>query len=204
MTKDKDRDLDDRIEIEVTDRLNAVPRGDIPDAVEKGEDFSGESEPLEEAHLAEEPVSDNARIAELEDRLLRTAAEFENYRKRTARQMDEIAKSANDRLIIEFLDVADNLDRARAHADGPADPAALKTGMDMIFNQLAALLARNNIVAIEAVGKPFDPNLHEALMQVDSDTYPEGTVAMDIAKGYQQGSRVIRHSKVGVSKGKPK
>jgi molecular chaperone GrpE len=195
---------DDRIEIEVTDRESPIPRNTIHDAVETAEDFSGETEPEEEAHLAEEAPSAQSRIAELEDRLLRNAAEFDNYRRRTARQFEEISKSATDKLVGEFLEVLDNFERAKLHAGEKADVASLTKGMELIHGQMNALLAKNGITPIEAIGKPFDPNLHEALMQVETKEYPEGTIALEMAKGYQQGTRVIRHSKVGVSTGKAK
>ncbi len=201
MNDNKYSDSDDRIEIEITEPTPVPPGTRAPDAVEKGEDFSSDAEPLEEVSLPEEPKEQN-RVAELEDRLLRTAAEFDNYRKRTARQFDELARSANDKLLAEILEVNDNFERAREHFAKDTDPKSLRKGMDLIFNQLQSLLKKNDIEAIEAVGKPFDPNWHEAVMQVDSKEYPEGIVAVEVGKGYRQGSRVVRHSKVGVSKGK--
>jgi molecular chaperone GrpE len=197
-------DSDDRIEIEVTEPTPIPPGTKFEDGVEVGEDFSSDLDPVEEeVQLVEEP-NPQARIAELEDRLLRAAAEFDNYRKRTARQFEEITRSANDRLLTELLEVVDNFDRARQHADEKVDAASLKQGMDQIHNQLVTLLAKNDVKPIEALGKPFDPQLHDAMMQIESAEYPEGIVALEMARGYQQGTRVIRHSKVGVSKGKPK
>lgn len=203
MSEEKYSDSEDRIEIEVTEPTPVPPGTRIPDAVEKGEDFSSDAEPLEEVQLPEEP-REQSRIAELEDKLLRMAAEFDNYRKRTNRQFDELARSANDRLLAEILEVNDNFERAREHFANDADPKSLRKGMDLIFNQLQSLLKKNEIEQIEAVGKPFDPNLHEAVMQVDSKEYPEGIVAVEVGKGYRQETSVLRHSKVGVSKGKAK
>lgn len=142
------------------------------------------------------------QVLELEDRLTRQAAEFENYKKRTARNFDEMIRSASDRILGEVLDVVDNFDRALSHANGDSDAASLKEGMEMIAGQLHTLIGKYNVIPIEAVGNTFDPNLHEALMQVDSDEYDEGIVAIEISRGYQLGDKVLRHSKVGVSKGK--
>jgi molecular chaperone GrpE len=171
----------------------------------KAETESPPEEPAPEEELSEEEKL-KKQVAELEDKLLRTAAEFDNYKKRTARQLEEMIRSANDKILLELLEVADNFERALRHSNeraAQADVQALQKGMELIFNQLKALLDRYHITPIEALGQPFDPNLHEALMQVDSDEYPEGVVALEICKGYKQGDRVLRHSKVGVSKGKP-
>lgn len=142
-----------------------------------------------------------SRVAELEDRLLRSIADFDNFRKRSYRQMDEAAKGASDRVFGDLLDVLGNLDRAMAHCKESSDVASLKQGMEMIHSQFIALLTKYEITAIEAIGKPFDPNLHEALMQINSDEHPANVVAAEINKGYRQGERVLRHSQVAVSKG---
>lgn len=158
-----------------------------------------EQEPCEEEKLKQ-------RIDELEDKLLRVAAEFDNYKKRIARQFEEMIRSANDKILVELLDVVDNFERALQHSNDDTDNTdfeALRKGTELIFNQMTSLLGKYDITPIEAVGQPFDPNLHEALMQVESDEYPEGVVAMEMSRGYKQGNRVLRHSKVGVSKGKP-
>lgn len=192
------------------ERLIPVSGGDKPDAemlVRKDEDFSQNAEPVEEAEAALESPTEHAvsREAELEDRLLRTMADFDNYRKRSARQTEEIVKTANDRLLVEILDIIDNLERAMQHADnGAADAESLHKGMELIYNQFVALLARYDVTPIEAVGKKFDPDYHDAMMQVESDKYDEGIVAVEMTKGYRRGDQVIRHSKVGVSTGKKK
>ncbi len=159
--------------------------------------------PKEEELSEEEKL--RIRTAELEDRFLRTAAEFENYKKRTARQFEEIVRGANDKILVELLGVVDNFERALQHSrENPetTDIEALRRGMELIFKQMAELLSKYDITPIETVGRPFDPNLHEALLSIESDEYPAGVVAVEMSKGYRQGDRVLRHSKVGVSKGK--
>jgi molecular chaperone GrpE len=143
------------------------------------------------------------RISELEEKLLLNAADFENYKKRMARQFDQVIRTANDRLLSDLLEIVDNLERALEHARNGSESESLRQGMELIFSQLESLLGKNEVKAIEAVGKPFDPTYHEAMMQVDSEEYDEGVVAMEISKGYLLGDRVLRHSKVGVSKGQP-
>ena len=175
------------------------------------EQLSGEA--TEDAQVAEEtqPVEEpceeeklKQHIEELEDKHLRLAAEFDNYKKRMARQYEEMMRFANDRILLELLEVVDNFERALHHENDNTDFETFRKGTELIFGQITALLGKYDISPIEALGKPFDPNLHEAVMPIESEDYPEGVVAIEVSKGYMQGDRVLRHSKVGVSKGKPK
>ncbi len=186
-------------------RISVTGSDDADNMLQKDEDFSQDAEPLDEAETPpaeEKPAVD--RVAELEDRLLRTAAEFDNYKKRTSRLTDDMIKSANDRLLAELLEIADNFERALKHAESDADPNALKKGMDLIYGQLQAILTRNGVTPIDALGQKFDPAYHDAMMQVESDKYGEGIVALEMTKGYRRGDQIIRHSKVGVSSGAAK
>jgi molecular chaperone GrpE len=149
-----------------------------------------------------------AKVAQLEDQRLRALADLENYRKRMARQFDEVVRSANDRLLGELLDVADNFERAIAHTNDQGDVdaarlAALKQGTELIYGQLRGVLDRYDVKPLESIGLPFDPRYHEALAQIESDKYDEGIVAAEINKGYLIGERVLRHARVAVSKGSP-
>lgn len=168
--------------------------------IEREESFSEQADDAEER--AEQPDAEK-RIAELEERLVRTLADFDNYRKRSLKFQEELTKAANDKIIRDLLEVIDNFERAAEHSE-TADLATLKQGLQLIHSQFMALLNQYNITPIEALGKPFDATLHEALMKVDTAEYPEGHVAMEVNKGYKQGERVIRHSRVGVSSGKLK
>lgn len=200
-----DHDMKDRIEIEDPTAAKSGPAGKPADPIEKDEDFSSTAEPSAEAEVAPELTAEErlqAKVADLEDRLLRAAADFDNARKRIMRQADDEIRAGNDRLLAELLDVMDNFERAFAHLDEKADAASLRKGMDLIYNQLGALLKKYEVTPIEALGRKFDPVWHEAMMQVASEEHPEGIVAMEMARGYRQGERVLRHSKVGVSKGK--
>jgi len=180
------------------------PSGNMSEEAEVADVTKAEGESGEE--LSEEEKL-KKRIEELEDKLLRTAADFDNYKKRIARQFDEIVRFANDKIMVELLEVVDNFERALQYTNDDNDNTdfeALRKGTELIYNQMASLLGKFDVTPIEAVGQPFDPNWHEALMQIDSDEYPEGVIALEMSKGYKRGDRVIRHSKVGVSKGKPK
>lgn len=140
------------------------------------------------------------KVAELEDKLLRSHAEFDNYRKRALRQQEQAVASAREGVITELLEIVDNFERAAEHAEGEVDATALKSGMEMIYNQLRSLLRRYDVTPVESVGRPFDPSLHEALMQVESDEHPDGTVVNELTRGYKVGDRVLRYAKVGVSR----
>ena len=147
-----------------------------------------------------------AKVAALEDLRLRALADLDNYRKRMARQFDEVVRSANDRLLGELLDVADNFDRAIAHTNDQnevdaARLSALKRGTELIYGQLRGLLDRYEVKAFESLGHPFDPRYHDALAHIASLDYDEGMVAAEINRGYMIGERVLRHARVAVSKG---
>ena len=192
MSDQKNNDAEVK-EVEITgddDTLNA------DEEIKDRED--SQKQPVEE--LSEEDILKN-KVAELEDKLLRNAAEFENYKKRTIRQYEDMVAFANEKTISEMLEIIDSFDRALDQKDEIADSNAFIKGIELINNQMHNLLVKYNVKPIEAMGKPFDPNFHEAMMQVESDEFPEGTVAFEMSKGYMIGDRVLRHSKVGVAKG---
>ncbi len=145
--------------------------------------------------------------AELEDRYLRLAAEFDNYKKRTARQYAEIVKNANEELIQDFLGVIDDFDRAlqtAATAEGQNQQAGKDNfieGMKMIYDKLMAVLKSRGVVQFDGMGQPFDPQYHDAVMQLPSDA-DEGTVIGVISPGYMLNDKVIRHVKVIVASSK--
>ena len=142
------------------------------------------------------------QVAKLEDKLLRSAAEFDNYKKRVARQYEDMVRLASESMLGELLEVVDNFERALNHTEEDTDFDAFREGTKLILSQMMNLLKKYDVTPIEAIGQPFDPNLHEAMMQIESDEFDDGVVAIEVTKGYRQGQRVIRHSKVGVSSGK--
>ena len=137
-----------------------------------------------------------------EEKFIRLAAEFDNYRKRSSRQYAQVIKSANEELILEILDVVDDFNRAfeafeTSHAsESSSHSENLLAGVKLIFDKLVAILHNRGVRMIEALGKPFDPNFHEAVMQTPSDEYEEGEVAGVVSPGYMLDDRVIRHAKV--------
>lgn len=138
---------------------------------------------------------------EYQDRLLRIQAEMENMRKRLEREKQDFIKFANEGIILKLLNILDDLERAIQLAEANhEDFSAFLKGVELILAHLYELLKEHGLKPIEAKGKPFDPSLHEALMQVVSDDYPENTVVEELQKGYFLNDRVIRTSKVKVSK----
>lgn len=169
-----------------------------PEDIEKEASFSEQAESEEKAASG----SDAARIAELEEKLLLSLAEFENYRKRSGRLQDDQIRSSVDRVFQQLFEIQDNLERALAAVPEDHREEPLAAGVAMIHAQMLELLRRNNIHPIEAVGQPFDSSRHEALLQVASDQHPEGVIVQEITRGYMRDERVIRHSRVGVSSGR--
>jgi molecular chaperone GrpE len=154
-------------------------------------------EPEAEATPEEERAKLQQAHDELKDRLLRTAADFENYKKRTKREMDEAQARGREGVLKDILPVLDNLERALQHAP-EKDPLAV--GVRMVEKQLLAALEKFGISRFSAVGQPFDPTLHDAIQQVETAEMPPGTVAMEFAKGYKAGDRLIRPAMVAVAK----
>jgi len=144
--------------------------------------------------------------AELEhERLLRLSAEFENYKKRMNRQMDEFRKYANEALLKDLLSVVDNLERAiqtSGEKTDKASDACVIEGVEMTLNEILKLLNKCHVTPIEALGKPFDPAFHEAVMQEESEEYDENTVISEFQKGYLIHGRLLRAAMVVVSKRK--
>lgn len=135
------------------------------------------------------------------DKLLRLQADFENMRKRLEKEKQDFFKFANEGIIVELLNILDDLERTMELAESHHQdlPAFLK-GVEMILAHLYEMLKEHGVKPIEAGGKPFDPHLHEALMQVENPDLPEHTVIEELQKGYWLNDRVIRTAKVKVSK----
>ncbi|AEE91242.1 Protein GrpE [Tepidanaerobacter acetatoxydans Re1] len=137
-------------------------------------------------------------IDNYKNRWLRTQADLENYRKRTERDIQEIHLYAGEQLVLDILPVVDNFERALDSIEDKND--ALYRGIELIYEQLKKVLEKHGIKEIEALGKPFDPNFHDAVMMVESEEYEPGTVAEVMLKGYMYNSKVIRPSMVKVVK----
>ena len=170
-----------------------------------GQDEASAEETIEQ--LRDELAQVRKEAADEQDRLLRLSAEFENYKKRMNRQSDEFKKYANESLLKELLTVVDNLERAICSTNG--DRSAEKEGcvvegVEMTLNEILKILEKFNVEPIEAKGRPFDPTYHEAMMQEETDEYPENTVINELQRGYMIHERLLRPAMVVVSKRKSK
>jgi molecular chaperone GrpE len=138
---------------------------------------------------------------ELSDRLLRTMAEFDNYRKRVAREKEDLLKYGAEKMALDILPVADNFERALEQAKTANNAAAVVEGVEMIFKQFLATLEKFNIKSFDSIGQAFDPEKHEAMAQQESGEYAENTVMEEFQKGYFLNDRLLRPARVVVSRG---
>ena len=183
--------------VEETETVDAPETDESPETAEaseapasKAKGFFGKGK--------KEPKKDQGQLlAEAADKYLRLAAEYDNYRKRTAKEKESLYQDAKADTIREFLAVYDNLERAAAAPGGEDDPH--KKGLEMIFTQYKELLKKLGVAEIEAQGQPFDPERHEAVMHVDDENFGENQVAQVFQAGFILGDKVIRHAVVQVA-----
>lgn len=142
---------------------------------------------------------DKEKIAELEDRVMRQMAEFENFRRRTDKEKQAMFETGAKSVIEKILPVIDNFERGLSTVPEAEKDTGFASGMNMIYKQLLTELENIGVKPIEALGKEFDPNLHNAVMQVASEEYESGVVAQELLKGYTYRDGVVRHSMVAVS-----
>jgi molecular chaperone GrpE len=169
-----------------------------PEAADKNQDHQ-----VNDARedLAEKLKSKEQEAQENYDRLLRVSAEFENYKKRASREMEEFRKFSNQSLIKEMLSVVDNLELAMNSTNGHETiDKGLLDGLEMTHKEILKVFEKFNVKPISAIGQPFDPTFHEAVMQEDSDEHADNTVINELQKGYLIHDRLLRPSMVVVGK----
>ena len=164
------------------------------EAVKKEE--AKELSPLEQ--LEEQIRLKDEEILKQKDTFLREKAELENFKKRLTKEKEDFVQFANERLLKELLQIEDNLERAMAAPNATLE--SLKEGVEMIQKQFKDFLKNQKVEAIEALGKPFDPNLHEVLNQQESEEHEENTVIEEYSKGFTLNGRILRSAKVVISK----
>ncbi|WP_138753318.1 nucleotide exchange factor GrpE [Paenibacillus sinopodophylli] len=159
---------------------------------------------IEEAEV--EILEGDSRYSELvkqaeenQQRFLRAQADFDNFRRRTLKEKEELGQYASMKLIGQLLPVVDNFQRAVAAASVNGDFESLAKGVDMIFRQLEQTLEQEGLKAMNVVGEPFNPEFHQAIMQVESDEHEEGIVVEEVQKGYILKDKVLRPAMVKVS-----
>jgi len=170
--------------------------------LEKAEAGIEETKEVQVDLLKEQLEKTEKEYKELEDRLLRVAAEFDNYKKRTVREFQSIIKNANEELISQLVETLDNFQRALDSAKNSSDFDSFHKGVELIYQHFKDILGKEGLKEITAIGEPFDPHFHEAVMQQESDKFDDGIVMDEVSKGYILNDKVIKHSKVIVSKGK--
>ncbi|PYJ58429.1 MAG: nucleotide exchange factor GrpE, partial [Verrucomicrobia bacterium] len=197
-----------------TNRSDATPPGEAEHAAEAAthaEKPEAEQATKETTARAEVPLTPQqieelkvraAKADEHWDRLLRATADLENFKKRAARERQEATRFANASLLEKLIPALDNFDMALAAASNTEGNSleSLKTGLTMVYNQLKAVLTEAGLEEIDASGRPFDPNLHEAVSQQETADVPEGQVLRQLRKGYKLRDRLIRPASVVVAK----
>ena len=155
-------------------------------------------DPLKEIQAELEAAKQEGK--EAYDRFLRVSAEFENYKKRSTREMDDFRKYANQSLIKEMLAVVDNLERALNSTNGNSNiDKCMADGVSLTLQEILKVFEKFNVKPIESIGQPFDPNFHQAMMQEETDDYAENTVINELQKGYMIHDRLLRPSMVVVA-----
>lgn len=172
------------------DASEAEVNGEVPASEGSG---AGPADPLAEA---------KAEAARMKDQWMRTAADFDNFRKRSRRELEDTRKAGKEDLLKEFLPVFDNLERAIQSAQRATDVKGVAEGLQLVHRQYLDTLARGGITKVTSVGALFDPTHHEAIQQVETDDHPAGTVVAEVQPGYVQGERLIRPAMVVVAKPK--
>ena len=154
-------------------------------------DVDQEVDPVEEA---------KAEVSRIRDQLLRTAADYDNFRKRSRRELGEAERRAREDLLRDLLPVFDNLERASRHAETASDVKSLSDGIAMVMRQFLDTLGKLGIERIETASQPFDPTLHEAIQHMETAESPPGTVIAEVQAGYRLGDRLLRPAMVVVAK----
>lgn len=154
-----------------------------------------------------EPVSEAAetealkeQIAQLNDKYLRQAAEFDNFRRRTAKERVELIQTASKDLIKDLLDVLDDSERAQEQLEKTTDIQQIKEGVNLVFNKFRNTLTGKGLKPMEAVGAVFDVDLHDAVTEIDAGEDQKGKVVAEVQKGYYLNDKIIRHAKVVVGR----
>ncbi|MEE9450677.1 MAG: nucleotide exchange factor GrpE [Ignavibacteriaceae bacterium] len=186
-SKNKDENIKETEAAEPQDTIEKNEENEIPGIAEK--------EVIETDVTAEL----EAKVNELKDKLLRKAAEFENYKRRTENDQFNLLSFAAESFITKILPVIDDFERSLDHISDTDSAEAIKEGIMLVYDKLLKILDEQGVKKIDSVGKPFNVNYHDALMQIKDDTVPAHTVVEEIEKGYMYKDKVIRHAKVIVS-----
>ena len=191
----KNRNMDPKEKENINEeelKAQAVPEENGEEATEKEE-----VTPTEEEKLAQELEKAHAEIEDQKDKYLRLSAEFDNYRKRTAKEKESLYADAKIDTIKALLGVYDNLERGLAQYGDEESPH--RKGLEMVFNQFKESLKKLGVETMDAAGKPFDPEKHNAVMHIEDESYGENTVVEVLQQGFTLGDKVLRFAIVKVA-----
>ena len=185
---------------ETETETEAAESGEQAEETEESEAEDGQEAPADEkkGFFKKKKDKKDEQIEELNDKLKRQMAEFDNFRKRTETEKTQMYDMGAKSIIEKILPVIDNFERGLAAVPEEQREDAFVVGMDKVYRQMLTELDASGVKPIEAVGQEFDPNFHNAVMQVESEVYDSGVVAQELQKGYMYKDSVVRHSMVAV------
>jgi len=195
-TKTEDDQNEVEPEKDLEEKLEEEPAEEKTSDEEETEEVAKELSPLEQ--LEEQIRLKDEEILKQKDTFLREKAELDNFKKRLIKEKEDFVQFANERLLKELLQIEDNLERAMTAPNATLE--SLKEGIEMIQKQFSDFLKNHKVEPIEALEKPFDPNLHEVVNQQESEEHEENTVIEEYSKGYTLNGRILRSAKVVISK----
>lgn len=190
MNREKDAKKEKQAQQPVKDEAQPTPEAQA--GVEEQKDSSADALKKELEETKKKLTETEENLSKQKDTLLRTAAEYDNFRKRTAREKESLYSDATADAVKEFLNVADNLERALAQKECSVED--LRKGVEMTQKQMLAALDKLGVSELGAEGDPFDPSLHSAVAHIDDDSLGENVIAKVLQKGYRIGDKVIRHA----------
>ncbi|EHS57019.1 nucleotide exchange factor GrpE [Paenibacillus sp. Aloe-11] len=176
-----------------------VSTEEATETIQEQEESVNEAAGLEAQEEDTEVAKLRAEAEEHQQRFLRAQADFDNFRRRTLKEKEELAKYASMKLVTELVPVLDNFERALATAQQGAETESFAKGVEMIFRQFEGVLQAEGVTAMNSVGQPFNPDFHQAIMQVESEEHEEGIVVEEVQKGYMLKDKVLRPAMVKVS-----
>jgi len=179
------------------------PIEDAPRSAEGPTTAEGDAPAESGTAAASDPVAEaKAEALRFKEQWMRSAADFDNFRKRTRRELEDTRKAGREELLKDLLPVFDNLERAVTSAERAQDVKPVADGLKMVLRQFLDTLGRTGITKVPTIGSQFDPSVHEAIQQVESDEHAPGTVVAEVQPGYLQGERLVRAAMVVVAKPK--
>ena len=196
--KNVNTEIEAEATVEVAEDIEKETKEEGSEAAEETEEKSSKGDKKKLKKAEAEIAELKAKLAEENDKYMRLFAEYDNFRKRSAKEKEGIYTDAYIDALTEILPVLDNLDRAAQYGEADSESPMAK-GLDLTRKSFVDTLAKMGVTEIEALGKPFDPNLHNAVMHIDDDSFGENEVVEVFMKGYAKGDKVLRHSMVKVA-----